>query len=85
MELKEVSDVAVVGVPDDICGEVPRAYVVLKSNTKLSESTVCDFIKKKVVKYKWLAGGVRFVKSIPRNQAGKIIRNELKASNGNFE
>ncbi|KAJ0176045.1 hypothetical protein K1T71_008219 [Dendrolimus kikuchii] len=78
MERPEVADVAVVGVPDALAGEVPKAFVVLKPNHKLTEKEVYDVVAKKLIKYKHLEGGVVFIDAIPRNIAGKILRNELK-------
>ncbi|XP_026331135.1 probable 4-coumarate--CoA ligase 1 isoform X2 [Hyposmocoma kahamanoa] len=78
MELPEVADVAVVGIPDPLAGEIPKAFVVLKPNDKLAEKQVYDVVAGKLVKYKRLEGGVVFLESIPRNAAGKIMRNELK-------
>lgn len=78
MELPEVADVAVVGIPDSLAGEIPKAFVVLKPNHKLTEKQIYDVVAKKLVKYKRLEGGVVFLDSIPRNAAGKIMRNELK-------
>lgn len=78
MEMPEVADVAVVGMPDPLAGEVPKAFVVLKANCKLTEQDVYDLVAKKLTKYKHLEGGVAFLDVIPRNVAGKIMRNELK-------
>lgn len=78
MELPEIADVAVVGAPDPLAGELPKAFVVLKANHKLTEKDVYDFVAKKVTKYKHLEGGIAFLDAIPRNVAGKIMRNELK-------
>lgn len=70
LELPAVSDVAVAGIADEAAGEVPRAYIVLRKGAELSESAVVGHVKDRVVKYKQLAGGVSFVKEIPRNAAG---------------
>ncbi|GBP48714.1 Probable 4-coumarate--CoA ligase 1 [Eumeta japonica] len=78
MELPEVADAAVVGMPDPLAGEIPKAFVVLKPNQKLTEKQVYDQVASKLTKYKHLEGGVVFLDSIPRNVAGKIMRNELK-------
>ncbi|CAH2090448.1 unnamed protein product [Euphydryas editha] len=78
MEQPEVADVAVVGIPDSLAGEVPKAFVVLKPNHKLTEKQVYDVVAQKLTKYKHLEGGVVFLDVIPRNAAGKIMRNELK-------
>jgi 4-coumarate--CoA ligase len=78
MEMPEVSDVAVVGMPDHLAGELPKAFVVVKPKYKLTEKQVYDFVAQKLTRYKHLDGGVVFLESIPRNVAGKIMRNELK-------
>ncbi|VDP07215.1 unnamed protein product [Soboliphyme baturini] len=40
-----VFDVAVVGVPHPVAGEVPRAFVVRKSGSTVSEDELCQFLK----------------------------------------
>eukprot|EP00092_Neocalanus_flemingeri_P002290 GFUD01002443.1.p1 GENE.GFUD01002443.1~~GFUD01002443.1.p1 ORF type:complete len:584 (-),score=184.68 GFUD01002443.1:183-1730(-) len=77
--LTGVQDVAVIGVPDERAGEVPRAYVV-KGQEKLKESDVKEFVSKALSKHKHLLGGVEFVKEIPKSAAGKILRKDLKAA-----
>jgi 4-coumarate--CoA ligase len=78
LELTDIADVAVTGVLDEVAGELPKAFIVLKPNSKLTEQDILDYVKGKVVKYKQLKGGVTFVKAIPRNPAGKIMRKELE-------
>lgn len=81
MEIEGIVDAAVVGVPDELAGEVPRAYVVTKPGQNLNEEDIQRFINSKVTHYKKLAGGVKFIQAIPRNPSGKILRNELKIQN----
>lgn len=81
LEIEGIVDAAVVGVPDDLAGEVPRAYVVTKPGQNLNEADIQKFISSKVTHYKKLAGGVKFINAIPRNPSGKILRNELKIQN----
>ena len=77
------SDVAVIGIPDPLKGEVPRAYIVLKPNVKepkdICQKSINDFINKHVAEYKRLAGGIEFIDAIPKSAAGKILRKDLKA------
>ena len=40
-----IADVAVIGVPDERAGELPRAYCVLKNGMKASENDVHRFVK----------------------------------------
>lgn len=78
LEIPGVADVAVVGILDDLSGELPKAFVVKKNLVNLTEEDIVDYIKSKVAPYKQLRGGVKFIDLIPRNPAGKILRNELK-------
>ena len=73
-----VKDVAVIGIPHDKHGEVPRAYVVRSDvGSDLSEEAVMDFIKGNVASYKQLTGGVEFIEEVPKSAAGKILRRVL--------
>ena len=78
LAMLQISDAAIIGVPDEVNGEAPRAFIVTKAGTQLTEKEVHDFVNEKVIPYKRLQGGIAFVKAIPRNVAGKILRNELK-------
>ena len=73
-----VNDVAVVGVPDERAGELPRAYVVRK-NRNVEEQSIIDWVAERVAPHKKLGAGVMFVETLPKNQTGKILRRELKA------
>ncbi|PWY69111.1 luciferase [Aspergillus heteromorphus CBS 117.55] len=80
-----VRDVAVTGVPSGMAGsELPRAWVVVGAPAEGDvgggrlEEDIVRFVGERVIGYKKLRGGVRFVDSIPRNPSGKILRRELK-------
>jgi acyl-CoA synthetase (AMP-forming)/AMP-acid ligase II len=75
----DVADVAVIGIPDERAGELPRAYVVRKRDS-FSEQDVQDFVAQKVSDHKKLNGGVEFISEIPKAASGKILRRELKAA-----
>lgn len=70
-----VAEVAVVGVPDALWGEVGRAYVVAR--TSLDEQSVIAFARERLAKYK-VPRSIAFVESIPRLGSGKIDRICLK-------
>lgn len=40
LEVEGVADVAVVGIPDTLAGELPRAYIVLKPGAKVEEKDI---------------------------------------------
>ena len=77
------ADVAVIGLPDPVKGEVPRAYIVIKSEVKESKeecrNQINSFVNKHVAEYKKLVGGIEFVEVIPKSPSGKILRKNLKA------
>ncbi|XP_060864704.1 uncharacterized protein LOC132940916 [Metopolophium dirhodum] len=74
-----VLDAAVIGVPHDRTGEAPLAYVVLDPDRPAaSEADVKAFVAERVAPYKQISAGVRFVESLPKSAAGKILRRVLK-------
>ena len=73
---KDISDVAVAGVPHPDHGEAPRAFVVRK-NTSLTETDVVQFFQSEMEQITSLQGGVEFVDKIPRTELGKPLRREL--------
>ena len=76
--LKGVKDVAVIGIPHDKYGEVPKAYVVKQEGVKnLTEKKVKDHVRSRLTSYKHLLGGVEFVDEIPKSAAGKTLRRVL--------
>ncbi|XP_017768035.1 PREDICTED: probable 4-coumarate--CoA ligase 3 [Nicrophorus vespilloides] len=77
-DFPSVNDAAVIGIPHDIYGEVPRAYVVAKPDSKLDVAELNGFIDSKVAEYKRVRGGIVVTDCIPKNASGKILRRELK-------
>ena len=76
-ELEEVlcshpgADATVIPVEDDEAGELPRAYVVRKSDD-VTEESVLSFVGERVAPHKKLRGGVVFIDAIPKTASGKI-------------
>ncbi|XP_077991035.1 uncharacterized protein LOC144445370 [Glandiceps talaboti] len=74
----DIQDVAVIGLPDEEAGELPKAFVVPKSDN-LTPEDVIKFVEERVAPYKTLRGGVEFTDQIPKSGSGKILRKALKA------
>ena len=72
----DIADNAVIGVPDDKSGELPRAYIV-KKNPDLTENDVHEYVNQNVAKYKRLEGGIEFIDAVPKSASGKILRRVL--------
>lgn len=75
----EIVDAAVIGLPDEMAGELPRAFVVKRPGSELNEQQVAEYVNSQVASYKKLRGGVIFLSAIPKSAAGKILRRQLKA------
>ena len=76
-ELTGVLDAAVVGVPDPKWGESGCAYFVLRQGTTLNNEAILAHCASRLARYKHPAH-IRFIDAIPRNAAGKILKNELR-------
>lgn len=77
-EHPDVAEAAVVGIPDALMGEVPAAFVVLRPGRSPSEADLRAFCRSRMAAYRV---PVRFtcVESLPRNEAGKLLRARLAA------
>ena len=74
----DITDAAVVGVSHAKLGEAPRAFVIKRADSNVSEKDIHEFMSQKVADYKQLEGGIQFLESIPKNSTGKIMRREIK-------
>jgi acyl-CoA synthetase (AMP-forming)/AMP-acid ligase II len=75
----DVSEVAVVGVPDDQWGEAVKAVVCLKEGARVSEQELIDFCKERLSSYK-KPKSIDFVNTLPKNAVGKVLRREVRES-----
>ncbi|OKL57701.1 hypothetical protein UA08_07065 [Talaromyces atroroseus] len=82
LEHSMVADCAVIGVPDEAAGEIPKAFVVKSPSAQPDDAAATEALKKHVedhkARHKWLKGGVQFVDIIPKSPSGKILRRLLK-------
>jgi fatty-acyl-CoA synthase len=73
----ELSEVAVVGVPDDDLGERVRAFVVRRAGTSVDEATLKAYVRERLAGAKVPRDFV-FVDALPRNPTGKVLKRELR-------
>ena len=72
-----IADAAVIGIPDEESGEVPRAFIVVKPQQSLTADEVTDFTRQHVATYK-VVHDVVFTEAIPKSASGKILRRMLR-------
>jgi acyl-coenzyme A synthetase/AMP-(fatty) acid ligase len=75
-----VAESAVVASPDEIRGEVVKAFIILKPGyqpSKVLVKEIQDHVKKVTAPFKY-PRKIEFVDSLPKTISGKIKRGELK-------
>lgn len=78
LEHTGIADAAVIGIKSAGGDELPRAYIVQTRGVILGRKDVENWVESKLVRYKWLAGGVCFVDAIPKSPSGKILKRLIR-------
>ncbi len=74
----EVLEAAAVGVEDAYWGEKVKAFVVTRSDAKLTEKILSSYCDGKLAAYK-IPKEFVFIDALPRNAAGKVLRRSLRS------
>jgi long-chain acyl-CoA synthetase len=72
----KVREVAVVGIPDPVRGESPRAYVVPRDGMVMGTEELEEYCRKNLAAYK-VPRSFEFVQTLPRTPSGKILNRIL--------
>jgi long-chain acyl-CoA synthetase len=72
-----IKECAVVGLPDDLKGEIPAVFVVLRDGASLTADELEGFCRQKLAAYK-VPRRIEFVASLPKNATGKILKRALR-------
>ena len=76
-----VLDAAIIGVPDQVRGQIAKAFVVLKPGAKLTSDELIEYCRGKIATYK-LPREVVMVDELPRTPTGKLLRRILRQKEG---
>ena len=76
-QLPEIFEAAVVGLPHEVYGEVPKAFVVLKEGKSLDEEAILAYCRNQLAKYK-VPHEIEFLEELPRNASGKVLKHTLR-------
>jgi acyl-coenzyme A synthetase/AMP-(fatty) acid ligase len=80
LEHEDVVESAVVGVPDELRGQIVKAFVVLRAGCAGSAALVAElqrFVQERTAPYKY-PREIEFVAELPKTVSGKIRRVELR-------
>ena len=68
---------AVITVPGEKWGEIPKAIVALKPNARATEKELVDFCRERMAAFK-SPKSIAFVPELPKTGSGKILNTELR-------
>ncbi|MBM3820421.1 MAG: long-chain fatty acid--CoA ligase [Acidimicrobiia bacterium] len=71
-----VMEASVAGIPDPLKGEVPKAWIVLKSDRTATEEDLRAFCRERLAPYK-VPAQIEFRKDLPKTMVGKVLRRVL--------
>jgi acyl-CoA synthetase (AMP-forming)/AMP-acid ligase II len=72
-----ISDIAVIGVPDQKFGEALMACLVLNSGQQIDVQEIVSFCRDKLAGYK-IPRQIQILDALPRNPTGKVLKTELR-------
>ncbi|GGS18797.1 fatty-acyl-CoA synthase [Streptomyces humidus] len=77
----DIVECAVIGVPDDKWGEVPRAVVVPREGARLDPEDVLAMLAGRLAKYK-IPKSVVVADELPRTASGKLLKSRVRSRFG---
>ena len=72
-----VSNAVAVGEPNNVTGELVKAFIILKDGASATPKEIIDYCRTKLAHYK-VPRQIAFVKEYPLSSTGKVLRRELR-------
>jgi acyl-CoA synthetase (AMP-forming)/AMP-acid ligase II len=73
----DITQAAVIGIPDARLGEVGMAFVVVRPDAQLTGADIIRWSRDQMANYK-VPRAVEFVDDLPRNATGKVVKDTLR-------
>lgn len=81
---RAVTEAGVIGVPDEMRGEIPKAFVVLRKGYDPNDdlkTELQEFVKQKLAKHEY-PRKIEFISELPKTTTGKVRRKDLRKLEG---
>lgn len=78
-EHPDVVEAAVIGLPHDRWGEVPKAFVVRRKDSDLDAAALVAHCRERLAKFK-VPAEIRFIDELPRTPSGKVLKRDLRTA-----
>jgi fatty-acyl-CoA synthase len=76
-ELTEISEAAVIAIPDEVWGEIPIAIVTFRGTEVISEEAIIAHVRSRTAHFK--APRQVYVGELPKTSTGKVQKHVLRA------
>ena len=73
LEIEGIEEVAVVGVPDNVLGQLIKAVIVLSPGAKVDKRDIMRYCKENLAPYK-MPKKIEIAEQLPRTASGKLRR-----------
>jgi long-chain acyl-CoA synthetase len=77
--VEEIAEAAVISMNDEILGEAPCAFVVLRPGRQLCAETIRQLLSSRLQSHE-LPKVIEFCRELPKNSSGKVMKSLLKPS-----